>query len=187
MYIIGAQAHPLNSSWLLALLPYLPLLNWQRRDLVHEGTTKLGSMGIACSRDGVHWSAPTPLLECIARFKSEPIVSSAASRRPVHAQNASAAQPQMNESDAHHGSWRLTVLPVHNGVQVLPDGSAFVWVQEDVAGVGMSRDSCLGPHPKTASSSSSSSSSSSTSSCQTVVRRYRLNDVSVLRTCMRDA
>ena len=180
MYIIGAQAHPLNSSWLLALLPYLPLLNWQRRDLVHEGTTKLGSMGIACSRDGVHWSAPTPLLECIARFHSEPTVSGAVSRR---VQNASVAQVQ-NESAAQHGSWRLTVLPVHNGVQVLPDGSAFVWVQEDVAGVGMSRDSCLGPHPKTASTSSSSS---STSSCQTVVRRYRLNDVSVLRACMRDA
>ena len=166
---VGAQAHPLNSSWLLALLPYLPLLKWQRRDLVHKGATKLGSMGIACSRDGVHWSAPTPLLECIARFHSEPTVSGAVSRRM---QNASAAQ---------HGSWRLTVLPVHNGVQVLPDGSAFVWVQEDVA--GMSRASCLGPaHSKTTSSSSSTS----TSSCHTVVRRYRLNDVSALRACMRD-
>ena len=36
----GAEAHPLNSSWLLALLPYLPLLKWQRRDLVHKGATK---------------------------------------------------------------------------------------------------------------------------------------------------
>ena len=40
----GAEAHPLNSSWLLALLPYLPLLKWQRRDLVHEGATKLRRM-----------------------------------------------------------------------------------------------------------------------------------------------
>ena len=67
------------------------------------------------------------------------------------------------------GSWRSTTLPVHNGIQVTPDGSAFVWLQEEIAGMG--RGSCLGL-PKVV--------------CNTFVRRYRLKDDSVLRGCMRD-
>lgn len=165
IYTFGAQPHPLNSSWLIALFPYLTLDQTQRertrgnasdpgrdtRELlpqrVQAHLSMLGSMSMACSRDGVHWSAPTPLVECLARFHSD----------------------VMGQHGHGTGSWRSTTLPVHNGIQVTPDGSAFVWLQEEIAGMG--RGSCLGL-PKVV--------------CNTFVRRYRLKDDSVLRGCMRD-
>ena len=113
IYTFGAQRHPLNSSWMLALFPYLPLdasqsdlirgnrsKQQESREPLPQGVmlhkAKLGSVSLACSRDGVHWSAPTPLLDCLARW---------------------------NPESTGTGAWRMTVLPVHNGLQVQLDGS----------------------------------------------------------------
>jgi hypothetical protein len=118
IYTFGAQEHPLNSTWLLALFPYLPLDATQKAlikgtlrpspgNLHHKAT--LGSISVACSLDGVHWSQPAPLLSCQAQF------------HPTHR------------------DWRMGALPVHNGVQIV-HGETYVWVHEDIS--GMSRPGC---------------------------------------------
>ena len=135
----GAQPHPLNASWLVALFPWLPLNLQQQSLIISPGKSSAhhhasGHIAVACSRDGRHWSPPQPLVDCAAHFHST------------------------------HRSWRMGALPVHHSVQVT-GGQAYVWVQEDIA--GMERPSCF-----------------TSTKCATRVRRYRLNDDTVLRRCM---
>lgn len=64
-----------------------------------------GHIAIACSHDGVHWSRPHYILDCRASLQ------------------------------VTHLTWRMSVLPVHNGVDVV-GGHAYVWLHEDVSGMG---------------------------------------------------
>ena len=68
-------AHPLEPGWLIGLLPL-------RRN-------SSAAIAAACSRNGIDWSAPRPLLSCSAHYNRA------------------------------HGAWRGSALPVHGGVQLL--------------------------------------------------------------------
>lgn len=138
IYTFGAQLHPLDASWLIAVHPLLRLIDGRTAKQENQRATSdhsTGAIAISCSQDGIHWSSPRLLLKCGAAFHRA------------------------------HRSWRMTSLPVHNGIQLV-DGTFYLWVHESIAGMG--RDSC-----------------NDSPNCFTAVRRYRLVDETPVRECIK--